>query len=490
LRPELARPQLAAQAGPRRGAPWLVGLGLALLASVVVVFFVLPAWVEQREQAEAAAEAAAAAAAEAAARLAADAAPVLSEEELAALESRAEALLAELLQQQAQLDERAAQDWGGELWSRYEALSREGDDAYLAQSFAASVAAYTDSLALGRELLGQAADIVSNSLAAGNSAIEAGDAAAALKQFDNVLAIEPDNRLGQQGRSRAERLPEVLRLTQAGDDQRRDRALQAARESYGAALAIDPAWSRARDALAAVTAEIAAARFESAMSQGLSALADEDYAQAETHFRAALLERPNAAEALDGLTAAEQGLQLDQIALAEARAIAFERRELWDRAIDQYREALATDATLAFANEGLERAQRRADLDAKLVNLIDNPTLLLTDAVLEDAQALADEARALAESGTRLAGQVQDLDRLIVLATTPIQIELASDAQTQVTVYRVGELGAFVSKTIEVRPGTYTAVGSRRGYRDVRKTFTVLPGRQPPRVSVVCEESI
>jgi hypothetical protein len=203
-----------------------------------------------------------------------------------------------------------------------------------------------------------------------------------------------------------------------------------------------------------------------------------------------LRERPEAAEALDGLTQARQGQQLDEIALAEARAIAFESRELWERAIQQYRAALTTDATLAFANQGLARAQARADLDAKLVNLIENPDLLLRDEILDEARALVEQARPLVEPDTRLAEQVDRLDRLMTLATTPIPVEIRSDAATEVTVYRVGELGAFTSRLIEVRPGTYTAVGSRRGYRDVRETFTVLPGREPPQVRVVCVETI
>ena len=61
---------------------------------------------------------------------------------------------------------------------------------------------------------------------------------------------------------------------------------------------------------------------------------------------------------------------------------------------------------------------------------------------------------------------------------------------TEVTLYRVGALGTFVSKQVELRPGTYTAIGSRDGYRDVRRTFTVVPGRELPTVSVVCIEQI
>ena len=55
-------------------------------------------------------------------------------------------------------------------------------------------------------------------------------------------------------------------------------------------------------------------------------------------------------------------------------------------------------------------------------------------------------------------------------------MRLTSDELTTVTLYRVGALGAFASHDVELRPGTYTAIGSRDGYRDVRQTFTVRPG--------------
>jgi tetratricopeptide (TPR) repeat protein len=226
------------------------------------------------------------------------------------------------------------------------------------------------------------------------------------------------------------------------------------------------------------------------MSQGFAALSDEDYELADQRFHDALKMRPDSSEAHDGLIEAEQGMKLDRIALAEARALAFERRELWDQAIAQYEEALETDPTLAFANEGLARAQARADLHAKLDNLIENSSLLLDDHVLGDAELVLADARAVEDPGPKLQEEIGRLDELITLAKTPLTVTLRSDELTEVTVYRVGMLGTFSSMDISVRPGTYTVVGSRRGYRDVRKTFTVLPGRELSPVEIACVEPI
>jgi tetratricopeptide (TPR) repeat protein len=277
---------------------------------------------------------------------------------------------------------------------------------------------------------------------------------------------------------------------QRGDAERQAGDLHAAAASYREALAIDSGWERARSALSEVTRATQDASFESLMSRGFAALAAQEFSTAAEHFQGALALRPQSREAQDGRLQAEQGIKLDQIALVEARALAFERRELWDQAIAQYKAVLTTDPNLEFALTGLQRSQARAGLDAKLQNLIDNPTLLFSDTVLGDSRTLLVEASAVEDRGARLQGQVDQLGRLVTLAATPIAVELRSDQLTEVTLYRIGALGVFAAKQVELRPGTYTLIGSRNGFRDVRQTFTVLPGRDLAPINVVCVEPI
>ena len=54
----------------------------------------------------------------------------------------------------------------------------------------------------------------------------------------------------------------------------------------------------------------------------------------------------------------------------------------------------------------------------------------------------------------------------------------------------MARLGLFNQHQLELRPGTYTAVGSRLGYRDVRVEFTVKPGSPTPAVTIACTETI
>jgi hypothetical protein len=415
---------------------------------------------------------------------------VLSPEESAALQAQSGDLLAGLLTLTDQLARLNVATWAAEDWAQYQQLSEAGDNAFLAEDFARSAESYAAAKALGEELIARAATTIETSLAAGAAAFAAGDSDAAIAQYDMVLAIEPTHSAAASGRARAERLPEVQALVQRGNVEVSRGELQAALATYREALAIDSAWPAANDGVAQVNGMLRESEYERLLSAGFSALGTEDFGAAQREFQAALAMRPGSREATDGLAQAEQGAKLNQIALAEVRALAFERRELWNEAIDLYRSVLEGDGTLLFAQTGLERAQARAGLDAKLANLIDNPTLLFGDSVLADARALIQTASAEPEKGPRLTSQIEQLANLVELASKPIAVRLESDQITNVTLYRVGSLGAFASKEVELRPGTYTVIGSRDGYRDVRQTFTVRPGRELPPINVMCIEPI
>lgn len=457
--------------------------GVSLLA-VAVAFYWLPARVEEERAANVVPAAAPPPVA------VEPALPALTPEQEAALKAEAERLLAALLTLEDQLTDLNVEAWANEDWERYRQLSDDGDNTFLADDFRAAVADYTAATDLGLSLVARAADAVASSLEAAQSAVVAGNADLARRQFDIVLAIEPDHAAALAGRARAERLPELLARLQQAEEERARGEFDAALASYSAALAIDPHWQAASTGVAEVNRVLRDAEFERVLSAGFTALTSEDFVVARERFEAALALRPSSREAQEGIAQADEGVKLDKIELAEARALAFERRELWDQAIALYRSVLESDPTLVFAQTGLERANARAGLDAKMRNLIDNPNLLLTDTVLADARALIATAAAEEQRGAVLEGQIATLTRLVEVASAPIPVRLTSDQITNVTLYRIGTLGAFDARDVELRPGTYTVIGSRDGYRDVRQTFTVRPGRNLPPISVVCVEPI
>ena len=100
------------------------------------------------------------------------------------------------------------------------------------------------------------------------------------------------------------------------------------------------------------------------------------------------------------------------------------------------------------------------------------------------------QARKLSPKGPVLSQQLSQLDTLLKLANTPIDVTLRSDLETEVIVYKVTRLGRFDQRQLELRPGSYTAVGTRSGYRDVRRNFEISHQNPIGPVTIVCTEKI
>jgi tetratricopeptide (TPR) repeat protein len=226
------------------------------------------------------------------------------------------------------------------------------------------------------------------------------------------------------------------------------------------------------------------------MSVGLTALQRGDHAAALEAFTVAESLAPTSVQAAEGRARAEQGLRLDAIAGHRERALAAEAAEDWDAAGREYESVLQLDPTIRFAQEGKSRALERAELARRLNFHISRPERLATEGVLEDAATLVERAETVRPAGPVLSEQIGQLQRLVTLYETPVRIQLQSDSLTEVSIHRVGHLGRFDRRTLDLRPGTYTAVGRREGYRDVRRQFKVIPGTAAEPLVVRCEERI
>ncbi|HXV63270.1 MAG TPA: hypothetical protein VEK15_21405 [Vicinamibacteria bacterium] len=230
--------------------------------------------------------------------------------------------------------------------------------------------------------------------------------------------------------------------------------------------------------------------FTEAMSEGLRALSRQDFAAAKEALGRAQAMRPGAAGVADALAQADAGLKLQAIDDHRQRASAFESSEDWRQAVAEYDALLGLEPSLRFALEGKERSARRAELAERLDFHIARTKRLSDPNVLEEASRLLAEASTIASPGPRHAERLRKLEVAIQSFSTPVVVELQSDERTEVTIYRVGRLGKFERRTVELRPGVYTVLGSCEGYRDVRRELVVDAGTTPQPLMVRCEERI
>jgi serine/threonine protein kinase len=232
------------------------------------------------------------------------------------------------------------------------------------------------------------------------------------------------------------------------------------------------------------------AEFETAMSEAYAAVDRQDWAVARAAFARASTVRPDAPAVADGLRRVDEGERAVALARHLQAARALEAREDWGEAAAEYEEALKLDPTVAFAVEGYRRAAARALLAERLQYHVRHPERLGTPVVAREAETLLQEAREVDPAGPRLRQQIADLERTLADAEAPVAVVIESDGRTDVVVYRVGRLGAFTRKSLELRPGTYTVLGTRTGYRDVLLELVVKPHASPAPLVVRCEETI
>jgi hypothetical protein len=402
----------------------------------------------------------------------------------------AEQKLAEFLNIKQELDSKGAAEWGGERYRQVLELSRSADAALMQESFASAAAGYAQASAAALSLQAGIPDVLRDILDQGRRALAEGNGQDAERFFRLALIIEPGHPTAQRDLERAKHCGKVVQLLQSAARQEAENSLSRARADHEEALRLDPASEEARAGLARVSSLIASRQYDELMAGGITALHDRDYQRAQRLLLKARSIKPDSPEVRDALFQAEAALKQIRIDELKARSEGAERAEDWEQALALYQSVLSLDGSIQFALQGKERALKRKTLEEGIQSYLAQPSLLETDQSLSRALALLDEARRVEPRGPRVSRLTTELDALVAAARTTVTVTIESDGITDVAVYKVGRLGRFQSRELSLRPGTYTIIGAREGYKDVRHSLSVRPGSAALRVTVTCSEKI
>ena len=469
--------------GFRRGL--LVGGALLAVAGIAFTFFVLPGLVASRAPGTTPATTSSA-------PRPADPPPtaVADLERLAELKRQAQQRRADLPERLGKLGQRDVDRWGGATLGQARGALAAGDAAMVDRQFEAALAHFS-TLATAVEALEQRVpQVVRERLDAARAAFEAGRSAEAREHFSAVLAVDPQHAEAKTGLRRSQVLDAVLRETAAGAQAEQAGDTAGAVAAYQRALKLDPATATARASLARLQARVAGDAYSAAIAQAQAALARRDYPAAQAAFEHAGRIRPGTPEVAEGLQQVRRASETRALASTLEQAAAAERAEQWSEALRLHRETLQAEPTLVAAQQGVERVEPRAMLDAELQSFLDRPERLYSPAGRDIARNVLERAGRVTAPGPRLQAQIERLQQQMRQAETPIRVALASDNATEVQIYRIGKLGLFEQKDLELMPGRYTVVGTRQGFRDVRKELNLMPGSSPPTLVVRCEERI
>jgi tetratricopeptide (TPR) repeat protein len=398
-------------------------------------------------------------------------------------------LLGDALNRMDDLRVRGAEEWANTPFAEAEDRIASGVRAEEESDFGRATAQYRRALEQLDRVEARSVEVLEEALETA-AALAPSDPAAALEHYALALRIDPDNETAASGTRDIQAAQQFLSSMREGEQRESDGRLTAARDAYARATAADPQSAEARTALERVEASLSASAYKGHMARAMTSLARDDPGTAETQVERALAARPTSSDALDLQWRIRQRKLAISIAEGRIRVVGFEREEKWDEAVVEFRRILALDGTLAFATEGLARAERLAAASRRFDAWIAQPSLLFDDRTREEARQDLEFTRQLPHPGPRLRKQIRRVSVIEKAASTPVSVVFESDGATEVKILRHGTLGAFTRREIPLKPGTYAVLGIRRGFRDVRQTVTVIPGKRVPSVVVSCTEAI
>ncbi|MEM7402191.1 MAG: hypothetical protein AAF304_09615, partial [Pseudomonadota bacterium] len=263
-----------------------------------------------------------------------------------------------------------------------------------------------------------------------------------------------------------------------------------AKHVYQQAAELDPLSNEAKQAVNRVSARLAQIEFNQLMNQGHTSLSLEQYSDARAAFTAAQQLAPDSDKPKQGLAKIQTALHNKKLVALNSEAEHFETIEDWSNATNTYQQILTLSPNSSTAREGLVRNQNRQTILTRLDELNSNFLRLSAKSVAKEAQQLLAKAERLDSPGKKIEQAATKLKQQLELAKQPITITLQSDKHTDIAIYKVGKFGKFSSRQVDLKPGKYTIVGSRKGYRDVRKVVTVLAEMSTKTIQVQCDEPI
>jgi Flp pilus assembly protein TadD len=394
--------------------------------------------------------------------------------------------LAKLLKLKNEIEEKEGSVWGGEEYETMTALSEEGDRLLLDRSFSAAAEKYAQAANIAKELISNTGTVFQKLTDEGQKALENGDSVIAQQKFSTALKIQPSDESARRNLERAKKLDEVNRLVKSGKNHEENNRFAFAHADFQRALQLDPESREAQNGLIRMKEKIVDEQFQKLMSDGLTAYHNGHYQLARTTLLKAKSFQPQSREVKSALLQVDEAIRLDKIEKLRQKSMSAEQAENWEQALKSYLTVLKIDPNISFAVQGKKRSLEHIQVAKRIAFFLEKPDVMESDRQLENAIRLIEEAEKLEQRGTHLNARLNELKTLVDIAGTPVKVIIESDNLTEIAVYKIGKLGKFTFRELSLRPGTYTVVGSRNGYQDVRLKITVKPGQTSLRVSIIC----
>ena len=226
--------------------------------------------------------------------------------------------------------------------------------------------------------------------------------------------------------------------------------------------------------------------FNSSMTAAYESIEAKEWFIAEQVLESALLIRPNSTVAKELLEEVSENMRLDQVdELVQKMADAMST-ERWEDVLVNIEEVEKLDVNEEYDFAiVVEDVGELLALEAELIEYKDFDFNSLNDSKRQDIQLLLDKTDHLNDFD-RTQPIRQFLQDTFTLYSTPVEVTIRSDNRTKLRIRPGKEIGSFRAKTLEVLPGTYEIVGTRKGFKQVTHKLEVKPDSESIEIKVEC----
>ena len=405
--------------------------------------------------------------------------------------SVAERALQSWLRIQAQGQAMSVEVWAEKEYAFVLEASAKGDAGFTEERYPEAALAYEQATSLLAGILAGKEVIMEQLLRAGEHFLQEGKGEGAKGAFVRVLAAMPGNNTALEGLERAAVADTVAARVRQAEQLVLERKWTDAQIKFRQAVALDPKNKKAQSWLVKVDRAIEQQALQEAMGDFFTALGSHQYNRAEKALAKARKIHPGSQAVENGSLQLARAQKADRIKRLEQLLQESMVKEQWQQASELIEKILTTDSRASVAVQHQEKVDRRKQLDQRLESILAKPLRLQDEKPYAEAVSLLNYARTVEEPGPRFIRQQQALASLLVGMRQQVRITLSSDTLSDITIYKVGNLGMFREKELQLYPGVYTIVGRRAGYRDVRKQLSVpVNSSSLPMLTIRCEEPI
>lgn len=386
------------------------------------------------------------------------------------------------------LEQRAVLQWSPEKYEQLIETISTGEEAYSAQRFRDARDTYRDALQQANILMADMPQAFASYSERGIKLIIEKQYAAALEALEVAALIDPGHAPVQTAINTAQQGEAVDRLlTKArffmGEEQPSE-----ATAALEEAASLDPARADIKTAAKEAARLSRQLAFRGHMRTGHAELDGSKFDDAIAAFNKAVALYPGREEATVALEAAQKQKTDYELSTIRAQAVDAMEQESWSIAESLYRDALALRSGVTFAEAGLQKAVYYRDKQEQVRTLLDDPARLsdqsvagYSAAIIAELEADTDLPQGLIQAKETLKSQIQAYSRLV-------PVTLRSDGRSAVSILRGARYRPFRQKSLELKPGTYTLLARREGYRDKRISFKVPLDGQPVTVTIGADE--